>query len=148
VTLLEAYQNIKQIDTSRLVDEVLSELRPLILDLNRFQLEQGLNAEGKRFRKYKNKSYSAKKALMNSLPGFGNPDLKVSGDFWKAFKADLKGGIMDIYSTDRKAEWLEEGTSRMRAFAKIYGLTPLNMEHLRIEFLTLFLPRLRLEIGV
>lgn len=148
MTLLETYQNVKQIDTGRLVDECMSELRPLVIDLNLFQLEQGLNADGKKFRRYKNKGYAAKKNAMNSMPGFGTPDLKLTGDFWKAFKADLKGGVMDIYSTDPKAGWLEDGTPKMKAFAKIYGLTKENMNILRTEFLLLFNERLRKEIGL
>ncbi len=148
MNLLELQQNVVQIDTARIVDECLSELRPLILDLNRSQLEQGLNAEGKKFRPYVNKRYAEKKAGMNSLPGYGNPDLKLTGRFWKAFTADLKSGILDIYSTDPKAGWLEDGTVKMKAFEKIYGLTSENMNHLRIEFLILFNDRLRAEIGL
>jgi hypothetical protein len=142
MTVLETYQNVIEIDKGRLVDECLSELRTLVIDLNLFQLEQGLNATGKKLGRYKSNSYAKRKNQMNSLPGFGIPDLKLTGAFWNAFKTDLKSGVMDIYSTDPKAAWQED------RYAKIYGLTPENLNILRADFLIIFNDRLRAEIGL
>lgn len=148
MTLLETYQNVKQIDTGRLVDECMSELRPLVIDLNLFQLEQGLNADGKKFRRYKNKGYAAKKNAMNSLPGYGIPDLNVTGTFWKKFKASIRDNGIEWLSQDQVAFYLENGTKNMKPFEKIYGVTKANMSILRSEFLVLFNARLAKEIGL
>jgi len=148
MTLLEVYTNILSTDKDRIIDEVFSSLSKEIIELNQNQLSYGLNAEGKKFRRYKNAAYSNKKARMNSRPGIGIPDLKVKGNFWEDFKTDIRSGVIDIYSTNFVAEFLEDGTSKMQAFDNIYGLTPESMEVLRDDFLTLFNDKLKAEIGL
>jgi hypothetical protein len=148
MNLLELHQRITEVDKDRLIDECLSQLKGKVIELNLSQLDQGLNAEGKKFRPYVNGSYARMKNRMNPKPGLGNPDLKKTGDFWKAFKADLRLGVMDIYSEDQKAAWLEDGTTKMKPFLKIYGLTEDNLNVLRAEFLILFNDRFRAEVGL
>ena len=148
MNLLELHERIVEVDKDRLIDECLSELKVRVIELNLSQLEGGLNAEGKKFRPYANSSYARMKARMNSKPGLGNPDLKKTGEFWKAFKADLRLGVMDIYSEDQKAAWLEDGTTKMKPFLKPYGLTEDNLNVLRAEFLILFNDRFRAEVGL
>jgi hypothetical protein len=50
--------------------------------------------------------------------------------------------VIDIYSTDPKAEHLED------KYASIYGLKPESMNAIRVDFLILFNERLRKEIGL
>jgi len=141
VNLLELHQRVTEVDKDRLIDECLSELKGKVIELNLSQLDAGLNREGKRFRQYRNRKYAGMKARMNPRPGYGNPDLKLTGDFWKAFRADIVGGI-DIYSTDQKATDLES------RYEDIYGLTEDNLNVLRAEFLILFNDRFRAEVGL
>jgi hypothetical protein len=146
--LTELLNNVQQVDKQRLMDETFQELRLKSIELNQLQLLYGLNADGKKFRKYKNAAYAKKKNGMNSRPGFGNPDLKGSfGSFWSDFKADVKQGL-EIYSTNQVAGYLEDGTYKMKPFDKIYGLTKESLSTLRKEFLIIFNSRLRAELGL
>ena len=138
----ETHQAIILLDKDRLVDECISALSMRMIELNQWQLAYGFNAREERFSRYRNKYYSIKKNRMNSRPGLGNPDLKLTGAFWKAFKTDIRKGVIDIYSTDPKAPHLED------KYAKIYGLTPESMNAIRADFLILFNERLRKEIGL
>jgi len=147
MSLTELYTAVQKVNPQTIVDEVLEELKDYAIELNLSQLEEGKNAKGGRFRKYANKQYARKKAGMNSKPGFGNPDLKLTGDFWAAFTAEIKEGI-EVYSTDKKADWLENGTAKMKPFIDIYGLTPSNLNKLRTEFLIRYNDKLRAEIGL
>lgn len=100
-------------------------IKTAIVDLNLDQLDEGQTATLEKLRpKYRNVSYALQKQTLNPKPGYGNPDLKVTGDFYEGFKAELRGHILEIYSTDYKAPKLEQ------KYANIYGLTPDNFTEL------------------
>jgi hypothetical protein len=141
MTLLEMYSNTVTMDKDALIDECLEELKGRVVELNREQLESGLNVTGGRFRQYRNRKYAGMKARMNPKPGYGNPDLKLTGDFWRAFRAEVKGGL-EVYSTDPKADDLES------RYEGIYGLTADNLNELRADFLILFNEKLKVKIGL
>ena len=142
------YSNTVTLDKEAIVDECLTELMPIVVELNLSQLSHGTNAKGGKFRKYRNAVYARKKSAMNPTPGLGNPDLNLTGKFWKEFKASIMDQSIEWRSEDSKATWLEEGTSRMQAFEDIYGLIPGSMGILRTEFLILFNDKLRVKIGL
>lgn len=142
MTVLEAYELVKAVDIDWLLDETLSAISNRVIELNTFQLDYGLNAKGGRFQSYKTQRYATKKNKMNPRPGFGNPDLKLTGAFWAALKTDIRAGVMDIYSTDHKAEFLSD------RYASIYGLTEESMGVIRAEAVLIFTHKLRSEIGL
>lgn len=140
--LQAVYQKVLEVDKDRILDETISLLKRRIIELNQWQLSYGLNAKGGRFKRYRNKYYAAKKNRMNSRPGLGNPDLKLTGAFWSAFKIDIRARGADIYSTDPKAEGLDD------KYASIYGLTAESMSFLRAEALVLYTQKLKAELGL
>jgi len=44
---------------------------------------------------------------MNSIPGYGNPDLRLSGSFYERMTASASKEGITVYSTDEKAASLE-----------------------------------------
>ena len=78
-------------------------------ELNKNQLDEGLDSKGKKLTQYKYDSYAEYKHELNSKPGYGNPDLNLTGDFYSGFKVEEKGGTKyDITSLDRKTQTLTE----------------------------------------
>ena len=140
--LLTLHNNAREASKGRIIDETLSMLKLRMLELNLLQLDYGLDTGGGKLRKYKSMRYAIKKNRMNSRPGLGNPDLKFTGAFWKAWRTDLRNHGVDIYSTDPKAEFLAD------KYMGIYGLTLESMQTLRAEALVIYLDRLRKELGL
>lgn len=60
--------------------------------LERKRLLRGERTDGKKITpKYRNNSYAKKKASKNSKPGFGTPDLKLTGKAHKSLTASFEG---------------------------------------------------------
>lgn len=75
-----------------------------IIDLQKVQLLKGVKADGKKIGKYKNNSYAAKKFSQNPLAGFGNVDLKLTGDFAFGIFVDVRTQSFVIDSQDNKTD--------------------------------------------
>ncbi len=45
---------------------------------------------------------------MNSNPGYGNPDLFVTGEFYAGIEAKVNGNIISVDSVDEKGPALKE----------------------------------------
>jgi len=92
-----------------------------IIGLNQEQMLRGQTSEGKKIGKYSDspmgKEYAEMKADMNSLPGKGNVDLKLEGDFQRDMKMKLQGEVIDIDSADWKSPMLQKAYT-----PKIFGL--------------------------
>lgn len=72
------------------------------------QLFAGFNSRGQRLIPYAWPWYAQKKAQMNPAPGYGNPDLKLTGAFYNSIRADIDDEGFQVYATDEKAQMLEE----------------------------------------
>lgn len=77
------------------------------LAIQKDQLYTGVDSRGSHLLTYKNKYYARKKNEMNPIPGYGNPDLRLTGAFYNAMKADVNSEGLTVYSTDQKAGMLE-----------------------------------------
>jgi len=95
-----------------------------MVDLNRLQLSTGetQNYMSKKLKGYANEEYADEKHSMNPLPGWGYPDLKLTGRFYKSFYAVLEGDNIEIGAKDEKTGWLSEHYEEDR----IFGLTEEN----------------------
>ncbi len=79
-----------------------------LADVNRKQLMTGRNADGDKvipdYSKYGGEdSYAALKHSMNPVPGFGTPDLYLTGSFHKSIRVYLTSGKLNWEATDLKA---------------------------------------------
>ncbi|MBS1988755.1 hypothetical protein JST56_07255 [Candidatus Dependentiae bacterium] len=94
-----------------------------LADLNRKQLyEKGETANGKKLKKYKNPKYARVKHQMNPLPGLGNPDFRLTGEFQESVFSDVRvDGKIIFDASDPKVEFLVE-----RDGESIFGLQPEN----------------------
>jgi hypothetical protein len=70
-----------------------------IMDLNRQQLDRGLDANGDSLGRYKNFKYKNR---------WQPVDLKLTGDFRRKFTLQSDEKETEIFSQDYKAKWLEK----------------------------------------
>lgn len=118
--LLKLIQNFERLNLEKVGSEAMSEVKTDMGDFQREQLKQGLTSSGGTFRKYQNRAYARKKNSLNPLPGIGNPDLKLTGAFYRGISATVQGGQVIVKSSDEKAQELEAKYGK----DKIFGLSP------------------------
>lgn len=103
-----------------------------ILDLNRGQLLQGLTPQGTKLKPdYRNERYKRAKNRANPLPGFGTPDLKLTGKFHSNFYLTAQNGELEFFSSDTKTSKLIDKYGK----DNIFGLTVQNNEVLNYEII-------------
>jgi hypothetical protein len=105
-----------------IAENSVDETKPDYIESQKDQLIQGSNSSGGTFRKYRNAVYAKRKNQMNPLPGYGNPDLKLTGDFYSGIYAKVEGGKIVIGSNDSKAQALEAN------YKNVFGLNSQEME--------------------
>lgn len=66
--------------------------------------------------RYQSNSYAARKAAINPLPGFGVPDLRLTGEFQRLIDVEAATDVFDIISKDEKGAALEN------KYSDIFGL--------------------------
>lgn len=106
--LLEAIEGFDPLDAT--LDAILENEKKAI-ELNQDQLLGGTDAFQEKLKEYRDDEYAELKNRMNPKPGYGTPDLKFTGDFYKGFFIDvmsLDEGYFELDSTDEKAESLTE----------------------------------------
>jgi hypothetical protein len=75
-----------------------------LIDVNQGNLMEGMNALGLKIEpKYKNPKYALKKEQKNSFPGYGTPDLYVTGSFHEKIELFISGGVLQWENSDGKA---------------------------------------------
>lgn len=105
--VLKLIENFKKLDIDKVSSDAMNEKKQFVADAQREQLKQGISSVGGTLRKYRSAAYARKKNAMNPLPGLGNPDLKLTGNFYKGITATVEGGKIVIKSSDEKAQELE-----------------------------------------
>ena len=104
-------------DIGNIIDQELTKLEPDIEELNREQLRQGKDASGKSTPNYK--PSTGKK---------GKIKFRETGTFYKSLKAEVKGGIIDLDSSDPKSKWLNP----WKGILTTIGLSPASMTRLGV----------------
>lgn len=78
-----------------------------LIFLNQQQLyERGTDGEGKKLKRYKNKSYAKKKHRLNPLPGLGVPDLFLKGNLLDSMTLKTQGESFNINSSLYYAKYI------------------------------------------
>ena len=107
-----------------IVGACLEETKEPIIGLNTSQLyDEGVDKNGNKLQPYRSRgenyeSYAAMKHRMNPKPGFGNPDLFLTGEFQHSMNLRVEGEVFEIDSTDTKTNKLRE-----KYGDQIFGLT-------------------------
>src|SRR3990167_2822680 len=85
-------------------NQAIKNLETFIVKLNTDQqLMRGLDAEGIKISpKYRNPAYARKKAGMNSRPGYGTPDFKLTGQYHDSFFVEFmaKGFSIEVPASE------------------------------------------------
>lgn len=98
------------------------------LDMNISQLFAGRDSKDGNLVQYRSDSYAKFKNNLNPKPGFGNPDLKLTGEFYQGFFADTSKFPVIFSSNDSKTEKLLSQYGE-----DIFGLDQSNLEEFRQE---------------
>lgn len=124
---IDIQKRIKSLNKESLLKNAINEHTGEAIELNKDQLLHGIGEDGRKLTpQYSNPLYAAKKASQNPLPGFGVPDLILSGDYTDNFEAKIvNNAILRIESKDFKEAFLPG------RYPKGQGLTPENKEILQ-----------------
>jgi hypothetical protein len=142
-TVLDFKKRIQQVDVAFESEEAINATRSSILDKQRDQLLHGLTASGGKIGFYKSAVYAAKKNKMNSLPGFGIMDWKLTGSLHKELFVEPRGGTLFISSLDPKTESLVEKEGDP------FGLTSKNKKaYIKESLFAVFMKRIRKAISL
>jgi hypothetical protein len=116
---------MEAVNISAIVADAMYNTKNDIIQLQVEQMYSGKRSDGKLIGKYKNKVYAAKKYSLNPLAGFGNVDLRLTGDFQDYIIADVRENSVVFSSEDDKTIDLVEKYSD-----DIFGLsTPYAKEY-------------------
>lgn len=145
--LSDMANRLKSINLENILDEVLNDLLPQIIDAVLSQLESGQikNNPAPDYTYGMNSEYLKTKASMGIYPMTIAPriNLKYSGDFYDGFYAVVQKEIIEIWSKDSKSDMLE------RQFTKeLFELDSDNMEWLRNEIRPELQRLLRRELNI
>lgn len=122
-TIKGMLDKVKSVDLRSEVPVIVQRTSAYLILLNQEQLfVNGIDANGDPITpEYKSKYYAAKKHAKNPQPGFGRPDLKDTGDFYKDFYVTVDKTAFEVDSKDNKSSSLIEKYGE-----KIFGLSREN----------------------
>lgn len=121
-TVRDLLKRVESLKLREQVPKMVEQTSYEIVVLNNLQLYSGIDSTGKKItRKYKSKSYAQKKNQLNAKPGYGVPDLFLTGSFYKGMGVVVKRDKYIIDSVDSKSERLETQYGN-----QIFGLTYYN----------------------
>jgi hypothetical protein len=117
LTIKGLTEKFRTLNTDTIIDDSFYETKSDFEQQNISQMKAGLTNKGKKIQpKYKNSAYAAKKFAMNAAPGFGTPDLLLTGAFQSQINAQLEGDTIKEFSNDQKGPMLE------KKYDDIFGL--------------------------
>ena len=89
MTIIEAYNNFRNIDLLGIAQDIVIYDGDLITELQKDQLMYGKDATGEDVApSYYSDAYAEMKQKMNSRPETGTPDLRLTGEFYNGFYFD------------------------------------------------------------
>jgi len=97
--------------------------KPLV-QINREQMQSGINAEGQTIGAYRSASYAKFKKAMGSKSPYRVPDLLLTGSFQDKMTLETDDRDYFITSTDSKTGDLME---KYKENGNIFGITPKNI---------------------
>lgn len=125
-TVIDLLNSLKQFDLKSAITQSIEETEDAYIELNtQKQLFKGEDSTGSQIQPlYRSSSYAKMKNQMNSAPGYGVPDLKLTGSFYQNMKVRVESDTLILDSDVEYAQNLEKKYDA----DKIYGLTEDNQE--------------------
>lgn len=105
-TIYDMLQKFKSFDIVTATAEIMKDNEQDVVELNRQQLLKGLTADNDVVGDYRSMGYALMKERMNPLAGFGNVDLKFTGEFYTGFTLIIDGNQYVIFSVNWKTNKL------------------------------------------
>lgn len=119
-TIAALKRGLAKVDLPRLIVSSIESTADEYIALNQGQLKRGLDKDGDEITPgYKLIEYAIRKHEQNAAPGFGVPDLFLTGAFYRAFT--IRVGFTSIFVTS-----LDDKTPKLsqKYGPAIFGLTP------------------------
>lgn len=109
-TIFDVLENAKRVSENArgVTVGIIEDHEGVITGYNKDQLLHGFDRFGERFQPYGSLFYAIEKNRQNPLAGMGNPDLNLTGAFYRGFFVSITGMTFKISSTDQKRSDLEE----------------------------------------
>lgn len=107
-TIANFLQAVNDQDLPFLAVNSMADTAPEYIKEQKDQLYSGFDSKGQRLLSYRSSIYAKKKNEMNSIPGLGNPDLKLTGAFYNSMRADIDNDGLMVYATDDKTSMLDK----------------------------------------
>jgi hypothetical protein len=105
-TIKTLYGSMRRFNLDRTASAAFGTVLEDFTDENKAQLFAGFNRFGDHLDEYKSFRYAEDKHFLNPVPGFGNPDLFVTGDFYAGIKGRISGSQILEKSSDIKNDRL------------------------------------------
>lgn len=121
----EILTNLESLNLQEIIQEAVQEVSQDYVKRNLDQLYEGLGSDGQKIEpQYKVPYYARRKNRMNAKPGYGTPDLYLTGAFAEGTEVALEGDELVEQSSVEYAQYLEKNYSE----EQIWGLTEDNHE--------------------
>jgi hypothetical protein len=134
---LDLLERLNRIDPNEVAAQAIESTKPELVNLQEDQMMQGLNAKGEKIGRYRSQAYARRKNQMNPLPGFGVPDLRLTGSFHRGLGAIVQENSTTLTSDDSKADALA------KKYGDIFGLSPQKLA----EYRGVLQPKVVLELA-
>lgn len=106
--LAELQKKLKTIPFKKFLYESLKGHESELEDYNINQLQHGEDSTGRKITpRYANRGYAALKNAENPKPGFGTPDLRYTGGFYRGIKTTVNNRGVRTTGTDEKTPELQ-----------------------------------------
>lgn len=141
MTVAGLFRKYSKIDIRQEAVDTMREQESEIVSLNRSQLyNHGFNADQEKLIEYASQKYARAKNLLNPGPGYGNPDLKLKGNFQRKFFLSVNRGRME-FEIDSKD--IKSGKLKEKYGDNIFGLsTPSKEIYTRDYFIKRLIQRI------
>lgn len=107
-TVNNMLQAVFNFDLEKITIETMVITEDEFIMLQKENLQYGLKGSGEKIGLYRNEDYANLKHSMNARAGFGNVDLKLTGDFYAGIGTHISKEGFLIESSDEKAAMLEK----------------------------------------
>lgn len=108
-TIRDLKNALKKVNLNTMIVNSIDQTKDALVNFNKEELKHGRDSKGLLLSpEYALFDYALRKYQQNSLPGFGNPDLFLTGAFYRGFYASVGfTGIYTLDSSDSKTDGLQ-----------------------------------------
>ena len=143
MTIKDLAQRARAINIPDLKRKAVTNKGTLLVELQRKQIRQGVNAKGGILGSYRSDSYSAFKQTLSTYQARpGVPDLYLRGDFHKGIKMQLSGDEYFLDSDDEKSVQLQV------KYEGIFGLNPNSLPQAQVNVTNEFNQLVKTQLGL